>query len=76
MKTVTPRGYDEKTLVNYYHGWEVYGADGYGWYTYTEYVADVVGKTKGITLRPSQNPLFTHMDGMTRAKLSNRGLIE
>ncbi len=67
-------GYDERTLINN-HRMEVYGQDGFGWYTYSNDAAEIVGKSEGVVLRPSTNALFTYLDGMTEAKLKRKGFF-
>lgn len=67
-------GYDEQTYVG--RNAEIYGADGFLWYTYTVDAARLFGDVKGITLELSKNTTFTHLLGMTEAKLRSLGFIK
>lgn len=64
-------GYNEQTYVG--RNAEIYGQDGFGWYTFTIDAERLFGDVKGITLRLSTNPTFTYLDGMTEAKLRSLG---
>lgn len=66
-------GYDEKTLVRLPDLEEVYGADGYGWYAYSDTAHDIARRSRSITLRTSPNPLFVYLDGATRKSLGAIG---
>ena len=71
-------GYDEETYFRphgsrYGPACEVYGQDGYGWYTYADDCAESFPKVK---TRPSSNSLFCYLIGMTSAKLRARGFIQ
>lgn len=70
------RYYEEITLICPYDGIEVYGQDGYGWYTYQEDIEIDPDLFASFGQVPSKNPLFTNLVGATKAKLKRRDLIE
>lgn len=67
--------YDEQTLTHPRERWEVYGQDGFGWYTFTEDAEAVKGRMRGVTLELSTNPTFTYLRGATRRKLVAKGFM-
>ncbi|MER9680802.1 hypothetical protein NKJ23_15920 [Mesorhizobium sp. M0184] len=66
-------GYDEQTMTNAQRGFEVYGADGHGWYGYAKDVSEWL--PRNVTVKPSLNPLFVYFVGMNAAKLRKLGFI-
>lgn len=65
--------YDEQTLVEPYDQLEVYGQDGFGWYTYAK-DADNESFSK-FSKTASKNPLFVYLGGCTKKKLNGLGFI-
>jgi hypothetical protein len=69
--------YDEQTYTRpdgSKHGpaCEVYGATGYGFYTYKNDAAESFPRTNTT---PTGNPLFVNLEGMTTQKLTKGGFM-
>ena len=68
--------YDEQTYFrpegNGGPACEVYGATGFYWYTTADEAAESFPKTE---TKPTKNPLFVVLVGMTARKLASRGFL-
>jgi hypothetical protein len=65
--------YNEKTYINPKNREEFYGTNGYGWYTYKD--NKDLEKLKRFTFKPSKNPLFVYVEGLTSTHLRKLGYI-
>ena len=76
---MSDKSYNEQTRVRPRDHAEIYGQDGYGWYTYAdtanELAALAAKSGKPITLRAGANPLFLHLEGVTGRRLNGWGFI-
>ena len=56
-------------------GIEVYGQDGFGWYTYKSDIESSPRTFQAFEKTPSRNPIFVHLEGCTKRKLQARGFL-
>ena len=75
---MSAKGYNERTFISLLTDvcFEVYGDNGYRWYTATKDAKEVAALFRGVTLELSANTTWTYLVGLTSAKLRKAGFME